>query len=115
MKRSIAISPVSSGLLWVLAMTVVIEAVTCLFRFGFRLEMTRNTSWISALTFGIRIHHGYFGVILCLASMTLMRSSPLGRFGLRLGAALILSDLVHHYAILWPIVGSPQFDLTYPI
>ena len=51
----------------------------------------------------------------CVASMTLVRPSLLGRFGLRLGAALILSDLVHHYAILWPIVGSPQFDLTYPI
>ena len=31
-----------------------------------------------------------------------------------IGIALALSDAVHHFLVLWPIVGSPQFDLVYP-
>ena len=33
---------------------------------------------------------------------------------LLLGAALFLSDMVHHFLVLWPVTGSPQFDLVYP-
>jgi hypothetical protein len=30
------------------------------------------------------------------------------------GAALALSDLVHHFVVLWLVVGDPEFHLVYP-
>jgi hypothetical protein len=27
---------------------------------------------------------------------------------------LIFSDLAHHFIVLWPITGSPEFDIIYP-
>jgi len=27
---------------------------------------------------------------------------------------LFLSDIVHHFLVLWPITGNPEFDLFYP-
>jgi hypothetical protein len=29
------------------------------------------------------------------------------------GSALLFSDLAHHFLVLWPTTGSPQFDLFY--
>jgi hypothetical protein len=31
-----------------------------------------------------------------------------------LGIALLASDLIHHFAILWPLTGTPEFHLKYP-
>lgn len=99
---------------WVVTavITVVIEVVTSLFRFGFGLESTRDTALISGLTFGYRIHHGYLGVVMVITSLMASRSG-LRSFLLVVGAALALSDLVHHFLVLWPITGSHQFDLRY--
>jgi len=30
-----------------------------------------------------------------------------------IGLALVLSDHIHHFIVLWYFVGSPQFDLFY--
>ena len=30
------------------------------------------------------------------------------------GLALIKSDLIHHFLVLWPITGRHEFDLVYP-
>jgi hypothetical protein len=27
--------------------------------------------------------------------------------------SLIASDVIHHFAVLWPIEGSPEFDIWY--
>ncbi len=103
-------------ILYSAALTAVIEAVTVLLRFGLRLESTRDTaSTIGRLTGGIRIHHGYIGLLLILIAAAVLRRWPLpGRWLLVGGIALVCSDLVHHFLVLWPIVGSPQFDLFYP-
>ncbi|MEY3460173.1 MAG: hypothetical protein RL215_3330, partial [Planctomycetota bacterium] len=29
------------------------------------------------------------------------------------GGGLLVSDLVHHFVVLWLLTGSPQFDLFY--
>jgi hypothetical protein len=96
-----------------LGLAVVIEAITVALRFGLRLESTRDTaSSIGVLTLGLRVHHGYIGVLLL----------PLGwcfPAGLRhllwiIAIGLIFSDLAHHFLVLWPITGSPQFDFVYP-
>ncbi|MEJ7592655.1 MAG: hypothetical protein WKF77_13980 [Planctomycetaceae bacterium] len=105
------ITILSGTLIW----TVIFEAVTCLLRFGLRLESTRDTaSTIGVLTFGLRIHHSYVGVALIPIAMLVERRWPeVGRHVLMIGIGLVLSDLIHHFIVLWHFVGSPQFDLFY--
>lgn len=89
------------------------ELATVVLRFGLNLQSTRDTaSTVGLLTFGLRIHHGYIGVFLLLLGWCFPRGH---RNALWIVAiALILSDLAHHFLVLWPIEGSPQFDLVYP-
>ena len=93
-------------------LAVVIEAGTIGLRYGIDMQSTRDTGFIATCTCGIRIHHGYIGVLL----IPLAWCFPLGqRHALWIAAVgLILSDLAHHFLVLWPIEGSPQFDLVYP-
>ena len=102
--------------LWVLVLTVAVEAFTCVLRFGLKLESTRDTaSVLSGLTCGLRIHHSYIGgVMMLIASGLWERFAQLAWWMLVTGLALFFSDMIHHFLVLWPIVGSPQFDLTYP-
>ncbi len=97
-------------------LTIVIEAVTCLLRFGCRLESTKHTaSTIGMLTCGIRIHHGYIGGGAMLLACWLWERFPVAsKWLLVVGLALFVSDAVHHFLVLWPVTGSPQFDLVYP-
>jgi hypothetical protein len=95
-----------------LILAIVFEAITIGFRFGLNLQSTRDTAAIGAWTCGLRIHHGYIGLLL----LPLAWCFPLGlRHALWLIAiGLIFSDLAHHFLVLWPFVGDPQFDLYYP-
>ena len=97
-------------------LTVLIEAVTIFFRFALGMESSKQTaSTMGQLTFGIRIHHGFLGVVAVLVAAALLRRCPVvARWLLVIGLAMVASDLVHHFLVLWPIVGSPQFDLVYP-
>ena len=100
-------------LCWGLVLAVLIEAVTIALRFGLSLESTRDTaSTIGRFTFGLRIHHGYIGLFL----VPLAWCFPLGLRHILwiIAIGLIVSDLAHHFLVLWPITGSPQFDLVYP-
>ena len=105
------ISIVVGTLIW----TVIFEAVTCVLRFGLQLESTRDTaSTIGLLTFGVRIHHSYIGVALIPIAMLLEKSWPqIGRHTLMIALGLLVSDMIHHFVVLWYVVGSPQFDLYY--
>ena len=94
-------------------LAIPIEAVTAGFRFGAGLQSTRDTAWIARFTFGLRIHHGYVGLLLLLLA-SIGTASRLRRNALLIvGIALLFSDLFHHFLVLWPITGSPQFDLFY--
>lgn len=85
-------------------------------RFGGSLHSTRDTQWLSRFTLGLRIHHGYVGFfVILLGWLWLHRYPRLARWCSRIGVALILSDLLHHFLVLWPLTGSPQFDLYYPM
>jgi len=100
----------------ILLLTLLFEVLTVVLRFGLQLDSTRDTaSTIGLLTFGIRIHHGYCGALLVLIAWGISREAPrLSRSGYTLGWALFLSDTIHHFFVLWPLTGSPQFDLLYP-
>ncbi len=99
---------------WIAGLTVLFEGVTCLFRFGWGMESTRDTGVLRHLTFGLRIHHGYLGVLLAGAAFLFPREWRLRKWCLYVGMALVASDLAHHFLVLWPITGDPHFDLTYP-
>ena len=104
--------PSGGSLLWIVALTSVVELVTCLFRFGFGFQSTRDTAWLAKFTFGIRIHHGYIGLLLILLSTWPRPEWRIWTF--RIGAALLLSDIIHHFVVLWLTQGDPEFHLTYP-
>jgi hypothetical protein len=76
------------------------------------LQSTKDTAAIGTFTLGLRVHHGYIGVFLVLLGWCF----PAGLRHLlwMVGIGLIVSDFVHHFFVLWPITGSPQFDLFYP-
>ena len=100
--------------LWCLALTVAIELFTCLLRFGFGLESQKHSTWLAPVTFGWRVHHGYYGAVLLAAAAALRGRRSLSRALLIVGGALLLSDLVHHFLVLWPVTGSPEFYTRYP-
>ncbi len=102
--------------LWCLAGTFAIELVCVILRFGFDLSSsTATASTIGTLTFGYRVHHGYIGLLLIPLGIALDEGRyRVGRLCFVLGVALFLSDVIHHFLVLWPITGSPQFDFVYP-
>lgn len=99
---------------WIVGLAILFESITCMFRFGFHMESTRDTSGLGRFTFGVRIHHGYIGLVLLLAARYTRISQRTMVWCIRIGWALVISDLTHHFLVLWPITGSPHFDLVYP-
>ncbi len=96
--------------------TVLLETATCVLRFGLHLQSGRDTAFLlKRLTGGIRIHHGYIGLLLIAAAAWMPPKHRNRTFWLLvLGQALLYSDLIHHFVVLWLVTGSPQFDLLYP-
>ena len=101
--------------LYAIALTAVFELLTCVMRFGLQMESTRDTaSTVGKLTCGIRIHHSYIGAFTILVACWLWDKKPNRAWWLlMIGLGLFFSDLIHHFLVLWPITGSPQFDLVY--
>ena len=95
-----------------IAFAFVCELLTVILRFGFELQSTRDTQFLAELTFGFRIHHGYLGAALLLVSFVLTHSA-LRNLLIIIGLGLLISDAIHHLVVLWPITGSPQFDMRY--
>jgi hypothetical protein len=106
--------PSRADFLWAMVATILLEGVACLLRFGLGMESTRDTGALGPFTFGLRIHHGYVGLLALIASLVLPSSRPWRRLLFRAGAALLASDLLHHFVVLWALTGSPQFDFFYP-
>lgn len=100
------------NLMWILGLTVAFELVTCVLRFGLGRRSARDMAWLGRWTFGVRIHHGYVGLLLVMISGCV--SSGYRDWVVRIGGALLLSDLVHHFLVLWLVRGDPEFHLTYP-
>ena len=92
---------------------IVFEAVTVVLRFAFSLQSKHATGALGAYTFGLRIHHGYLGVLVVVVALWL-RPPWLRKLLLIVAIGLLLSDLFHHFLVLWPLTGSPDFDIFYP-
>ena len=66
------------------------------------------------LTFGLRVHHGYVGILfLVVAWLCRARATRFAALLVVWGSALVLSDAIHHFLVLWPIEGSPEFHFWY--
>lgn len=104
----------TSTLFWGLAFAAAFEAATIFFRFGLGLKSTRDTRWLSRWTCGWRIHHGYIGILLLISAAMLPLPPLWSDLAVIAGIGLAVSDFVHHFLVLWPITGSPEFDLRYP-
>src|SRR5262245_35685639 len=91
--------------------TLVIEVVTLIFRFCFLIRPEVSPAYsVGMLLAGIRIHHGFFGLLFLFLAMLLRRSKAvLVPWFLVLGIGLLASDIVHHFVILAPILGDPEF------
>lgn len=92
---------------------VFIEFVTCLGRFGFNIKMKEHESAVKKLTFGVRIHHGYVGAFLLLATFAITRLNVIKDFNVGfvyvVGWALLISDIIHHFIVLYFITGRTEF------
>ncbi len=98
---------------WGVLSAQVVEILTCALRFGASLQSTRDTRVLIAFTFGYRVHHGYVGLLLLMLA-PFARSRGWRNLLLVAAVALLLSDLFHHFVVLWVITGAPQFDFRYP-
>jgi hypothetical protein len=108
-------APATPARVWLygLVLAAIFEAITAALRFGVDLQIRQDTAFMAPLTFGWRIHHGYTGTAILLAALAIP-AGPWRRWTVVLGLALLGSDLAHHFLILWPLTGSPEFDLRYP-
>jgi hypothetical protein len=100
--------PVISGLV----LGLLLELVTCLSRFGLGLRMADHKDLVLSLTFGVRIHHGYTGLLLLAAwfpSWLVSGNTPWVAAALVVGLALFTSDLIHHFAVLPVCTGACEF------
>ena len=98
----------------ILVVTVVVEAFTLLLRFVLQVKSSTHTRAVARFTGGHRIHHSYLGVAILLCSLLLDRASAAHALCVMVGAGVALSDLVHHFLVLWPATGDPEFHLRYP-
>lgn len=90
----------------IILFSILFELLTAVLRLRFRLK---SSQWQKAL--GIpRIHHGYIGIILLLASYGVYASPEVGSALWVLGWALVISDLVHHYTVL-PLLRVTHTDI----
>ena len=95
-----------------LALAVVIELITAVFRFGLGLESNQDTRFLAQWTLGYRIHHGYIGLVGLLLCMLV----PVGRRRtalLVISIGLVVSDFMPHFLVLWLLTGSPELHLRY--
>jgi len=92
-------------------LAVSIELLTVFVRFKFKLrtkdvlvKIMHHYNWKKVVHF----HHGFVGIIIILVAMGLGYG-----FGINIGWGVLISDVIHHFLVLWPIMGSPEFHVLY--
>jgi len=94
-----------------------IEGITAMLRFRIGLRADAVTPrTLKRLTFGLHVHHSYTGVA-GLGTGLALSGLHLGWWTgwvAAAGLAMLLSDLLHHFAVLWPITGDHEFRARWP-
>ena len=95
----------------ILITALVIEAVTIFGRFFFKISskdilmrIMHHYKWKRV----IHVHHLFFGLV--VIGLAIYQGSLVG---IDLGIGIVLSDLIHHFIVLWVIIGDPEFRLVY--
>jgi hypothetical protein len=104
--RQAASHPLIGGLI----AAAVFEAATLIGRFGLGLRTADHLDTIKRLTFGVRIHHGVYGIALLAVwgGASLFQGVEWCALACVVGLGLLISDVVHH-AVLKLVTGDPEF------
>ncbi|MBU2576260.1 MAG: hypothetical protein KKF50_00905 [Nanoarchaeota archaeon] len=97
--------------IYILLIAGIIEVITIFGRFLFKvsskevlIKLMHRYGWKKVIHF----HHGFVGLIVVGLAIYLGSS-----FGVNLGWGLVLSDAIHHFIVLWLIIGDPEFHIIY--
>ncbi len=97
----------------VIVLVIILELLTCMGRFVIGFSVKEHESAVTALTFGVRIHHGYTGLAFVIVAAAVGRFTKCPRKHLRkvsiFGVALVVSDFIHHFIVLYLVTGSTEF------
>ena len=104
------------SLLLLVLLTIAVEVVTIAGRFVLGVEILSDTpSSMRNLTFGLRVHHSYIGLAGLSLALPLSGALPAhAAWATIIGLALLGSDLIHHFCVLWPLTGHHEFFFSYP-
>jgi hypothetical protein len=105
--RNISAHPIVSGLI----LGALVEICTLIGRFAFGLRVADHREAVVRLTFGLRVHHCYPGLVLVAVWLVARALQARGWWPGVLGAlgiALLASDVVHHLILLL-VTGSGEF------
>ena len=100
--------------LLVVVLSLLIELLTAAMRFGLGSQAASPSDLVKTCTLGLRVHHLYLGAVCLLLAVALRRRLAMRNLLVVIGAALVLSDLAHHFLVLWPITGHHEFYFVYP-
>ena len=89
-----------------LAATALFEVLTCVGRFGLKLRSREIAPRYKKYTFGVRIHHGYVGVMGVPPAFLPGVDPAAQTLLIAVAAGLILSDLLHHFVVLPLLTGK---------
>jgi hypothetical protein len=90
-------------LLWGVAITVLVEAITVYLRFHKGINATEFNRTAPLL---LQIHHMFWSIPLLLVVPPLWRKTRLSGALLGVSLGLIVSDLMHHFVVLPLLVGN---------
>ncbi len=96
--------------------TLAVEIITLAGRFLLGVKIFDDTPGkLRELTFGYRLHHSYLGLAGLFAGMVFSGFAPAWVGWLYIGGiALLASDLIHHFCVLWPLTGHHEFFISFP-
>lgn len=96
-------------------LALLIECLTAMGRFCYGIRTLHHTpERVRRLTGGLRLHHGYLGIGGMAAALLPGAPSQVAACLAIGGIGLLLSDLSHHFVVLWAVTGRPQFHFFYP-
>jgi hypothetical protein len=94
-------------------LTVIFEVITLIGRFGFGVRANESPSIVQKLTIGYRVHHSYLGILLFPVGYFSQSVTDSSYLLMAMACALVLSDTIHHFLVLWPYTGDHEFTARY--
>lgn len=96
---------------FIILLAISLELLTVFVRFKFKIK-TKDVLIKIMKHFDLKkivhFHHGFVGIIIFVIAYF---------YGLffwaDIGFGILISDAIHHFLVLWPIMGSPEFHVLY--